>query len=165
MKRIALAALLLSVFFAGSASAQVYTVVLEGGASFDTRYEPIDAEWDSSVSMILTDQGNWIAISKDDILQVVSEVEASGFGYRLDTSTIVVGWTYNDGDDGQQYDDDGNPIPAAGGAAFDPRAAGYSPLDGSLYGPEESDSYNIDQFVNTGEAGSGGIPLEYTVYQ
>lgn len=158
------AAALLALFAAGSASAQVYTVVLDGGASFDTRYEPMDAEWDDSVSMFLTDQGNWIAIPKDDIASVISEVESSGFGYRLDTSTVVVGWTYN-GDGG--LDENGNPIdPSQNQGSFDPAAAGYVPVEGEVLGaPQARESYTIDQFVNTDEAGQGGIPLEYTVYQ
>ena len=164
LQQIVFTALLLTLIAASSASAQVYTVVLEGGSSFDTRYEPIDAEWDDSVSMILTDQGNWIAIAKEDILDVISEVESSGFGYRLDTSTIVVGWTYNDE---TQLDENGNPAdPSLNQGAFDPRAAGYVPVEGNIGGaPEARDSYSIDQFVDTGNAGQGGIPLEYTVYQ
>lgn len=165
MKRIVLTALLLSMLVAGTAAAQVYTVVLEGGSSFDTRYEPVDAEWDDSVSMILTDQGNWIAIAKDDILDVISEVEASGFGYRLDTSTIVVGWTYNNGIS-EEVDENGNPIESGQGpAGVGPRAIGALPVEGEVVGVPQREPYTIDQFVDTGDAGQGGIPLEYTVYQ
>jgi len=162
MKRVLLAALFISLFISATAGAQVYTVVVKGGSSFDTRYEPIDAEWDDSISMILTDQGNWIALSKSDIIDVISEVEASGFGYRLDTSTIVLG-TYHEGFD--ETGDGAGQGQGGPGAPFDPRASGSVPLDGTLLGPPQSESFSIEQFVGTGQAGEGGgVPLEYTVY-
>lgn len=164
MKRILFAVIISSLFFAVSASAQVYTIVLKGGASFDTRYEPLDADWDDSVSMILTDQGNWIALEKIDILDVISDVESSGFGHRLDTSTLVLG-SYHEGFE-ESGGEGGQPGQGTPGAPFDPRANGSVPLDGTLLGPPQSDSFSIEQFVDTGAAGEGGgVPLEYTVFQ
>jgi len=158
--RLALTAVLASLFAAASVEAQIYTVIIKGGASFDTRYEPVEADWDPSVKMILTDQGNWIALDNQDIIDIVSGVEAQGFGYRLDTSTIVLG-SYHEG-----LADEADPSnPAAQAGDFDARAAGYIPVEGEIGRPSESDSFTVEQFVDTGDAGAGGIPLEYTVYQ
>ncbi|MCP4659398.1 MAG: hypothetical protein GY856_28645 [bacterium] len=138
------------VLFAVSTSvgAGYFTVTLRNGTTFDTRQQPVEAEWDPNVSMFLTDQGNWIALANDEIVDVVSAAEESGFGYQLDTTTILLGWSPNDlidpegGEDGEgapRYD-----VPE------DTRGTGYS----------------IDQFLNIPVAGApssagagGNIPL------
>lgn len=91
---LALAAVLL--FVATSAYAGFFTVTLKNGSSFETRYRPVQAEWDAEVSMFLTDRGNWVAIPNDDIADIVSVFEESGFGYQLDTTTRYIGWSPND---------------------------------------------------------------------
>ncbi len=131
---------------AASAGAGYFTVTLKNGMTFDTREEPVTAEWDPNVSMFRTDQGNWIALANDEIVDIVSAAEESGFGYQLDTTTILLGWSPNDlidpegGEEGEgapRYD-----VPE------DTRGTGYS----------------IDQFLNIPVAGSpasagGNIPL------
>ena len=73
-----------------------FTVTLKNGTTFETRYRPVQAEWDPKVSMINTSQGNWIALMNDDIVDVSSAAERSGFGYQVDTTTIYLGWSPND---------------------------------------------------------------------
>lgn len=157
-------------FGAATLHAEVFTVVLENGQAFDTRYRPIDAEWDSEVAMILTDQGNWIALDKADIVDITSTIESSGFGYRIDATTVVVGWTYNDGDlpdEGEQIDQ--ALTGGAGGVSRDGAvsigAAGV-PSQAATESGAPSTTFTIDQFVNTDAAGdSGGIPVDSIVYQ
>ena len=78
------------------ASAGTFTVTLNNGTSFVTRYEPEPASWDETMMLFATDRGNWIVISEDDIAEITSSVEETGFGYQVNTSTIFVGWSPND---------------------------------------------------------------------
>lgn len=116
-----------------------FTVTLKNGTAFETRYRPVDAEWDESVSMILTDRGNWIALAKDEIDDVTSAAEISGFGYQLDTSTIVLGWTYNE--NGEDAEGEG----AGGGAG----AQGSQAPQGN---------FSIDDFIDPADA-AGALPF------
>lgn len=84
---------------AGTVSGQTFTVTLENGSSFETRYRPVPSGFDPEIVLIITDRGNWIGLREADIVDVSSQVERSGFGYQVDTSTIFVGWTPNDADD------------------------------------------------------------------
>lgn len=174
-QRTILIALVLSLLPA-VAFGEVFTVVLKSGATFDTRYRPVDAEWDSSISMILTDQGNWIALPKSDILDVTSSVEESGYGVQIDSTTILLGWTYN-GDLGleESQEEGQGQFPLPGGLPFGARGVAPGPYPigtpGALSNtPQQTNAYTIQQFVNapivgsSEAANSGGIPLEYTVY-
>ena len=92
------------------ALADYFTVTLTNGTSFYTRYRPVPADWDENVVMINTDRGNWIGLYADEIADVTSHAEATGFGYQLDTTTLFVGWSPNDqgGDEeGAEGEDDG----------------------------------------------------------
>lgn len=146
--RITLFAALIAITAGVVQAAELFTVTLKNGTSFDTRYRPIDAEWDDSVTMIMTDQGNWIGLPRDEVADVTSSIEASGFGYQLDTATIIVGWspnTYQEEEEGE-----GAPVPPGGGQ-------------------DAPASFSIEQFVDVpvagevgevGEGGGGGIPIE-----
>ncbi len=85
---------------ASAAHARYYTVTLTNGTTFQTRYRPVPAEWDENVVMLHTDRGNWIGLYADEIADVSSHAETTGFGYQLDTTTLFVGWTPNDVFDG-----------------------------------------------------------------
>ncbi len=87
---------LLMVAATATVHADYYTVTLTNGTSFQTRYRPEPAEWDDNVVMINTDRGNWIGLLADDIADVTSHAEATGFGYQLDTTTLFVGWSPNE---------------------------------------------------------------------
>lgn len=140
---------------ATSAHAIFFTVTLKNGTSFETRYRPVVADWDPDVSMIMTDRGNWIAIANDDIADVVSVFEESGFGYQPDTTTRFIGWSPNDLVEDQE-DEDGN---VTENARYDIEAD-----QGGSTG-----SYSIDDFLNipvtpgygNPTSAAGAIPIVY----
>jgi len=129
---------------AASAQAIFYTVTLKNGTTFETRYRPVQAEWDPSVSMLLTDRGNWIALRNDEIADVVSVFEESGFGYQLNTTTRFIGWSPNDLVNDESTDEDGNPI---GEQRYDLEADQGAVTD-----------YSIDQFLTLPTGGAYGNP-------
>lgn len=135
-------AFILLVFLATCAQATFYTVTLKNGTTFETRYRPIAAEWDSTVSMLITDKGNWIALANEDIADVVSVYEENGFGYQLDVSTRYVGWSPNDLVN-DKVDEEGNVIEESD---YDPDA------------DVGDDTYSIDQFLSIPLAGGSGDP-------
>jgi len=154
LRSIALAAVLLLV--ATSAQALFFTVTLKNGTTFETRYRPVQAEWDPQVSMFLTDRGNWVAIPNEDIADVVSVFEESGFGYQLDTSTRFIGWSPNDLVE-TKVDEDGNVTEEV---RYDAEADQGGDVGAGA-------GYSVDQFLNLPTGGSygnptaldGGVPL------
>ena len=123
------------------ASAVTYTVTLTNGTTFETRYRPVRAEWDDTIALISTDRGNQIAIARDEIAGVTSDVEASGFGYQVSTTTLFVGWSPNEGGDEEGEGGEG------GG-------------EDSRFAPEPPQpSYTLEQFVNPGQL-LGGVPAD-----
>ncbi len=98
-RTIFLAVLLLAtvVFTAGPLMADVYSVTLEDGKVFLTRYQPREASFDSSLVTFLDDHGNLIAIPRDKIASVTSETESKGYGLRINTTTLLMGYTANNG--------------------------------------------------------------------
>ena len=139
---------------ATAASAGYFTVTLANGTSFDTRARPVDAEWDDSMAMFLTDRGNWIAVPKDEIVDVVSEAEASGFGYQVNTSTIFLGWSPNDwADDGGEEGEGGGEGGAPGGGNTQGDQEGFYE-----YGDEAEDTgFSLEQFMDI-PSGGGVLP-------
>ena len=77
-------------------SAAIYTVNLKNGTSFETRYEPRDAPWDSGKIVLLNEWGNLISIAKDEVDEVNSDFESKGYGSMLDDTTMALGWAPND---------------------------------------------------------------------
>ena len=78
------------------ASATAYIVVLKNGNTMVSKYKPIDAPYNSSKSLIMTEAGNIVSLSKDDIEEIIADVENRGFGIVIDTTTILVGYSAND---------------------------------------------------------------------
>ena len=127
---------LMLLVFATMASAGTFTITLNNGTSFLTRYEPEEVEWDSSLVRFPTDRGNWIAISRDDIAEITSSVEESGFGYQLNTTTIFLGWSPNDlTDEGEEGE---------GGEG------GTEAVNENLPDPNPP-AFTLQQFVNPGD--------------
>ena len=126
---------LLLVTAAAAAHAEVYTVTLTNGTTFETRYRPIPAEWDENVVMINTDRGNWIGLRTDEIADVTSVAESTGFGYQLDSTTLFVGWSPNDIDEGGEKEGEGLNLEA-------------------MY-PEPEPGVVLEQFVDIPTAGTG----------
>ena len=113
------------------AAAEVYTVTLNSGKTFLTRYQPREASFDPGLVTFLGDQGNQIAIARDEIKSVTSAVETRGYGLRINTTTVLLGYTANNGE-----------------------------LDGNqgFWTGDNRQSFDIEQFVEPGQAG-GGIPV------
>lgn len=135
-----LLALTLLLVAASAAHAESYVVTLTNGTVFETRYEPKPAEWDENVLLLNTDRGNWIGLLKEEIADIASVVETTGFGYQLNTTTLFVGWSPNDID---AVDENGEPINLE-----------------EIY-PEAEASFSLEQFVDipTAGAGIGGQPV------
>jgi hypothetical protein len=128
------------------ALSETYTVELSNGTSFESRYRPIEAAWDESKVMLLTDVGNWIAVERSDIVSVEVGTEKDGFGKVIDIHTIALGWAPNDAPTG---DPD---------AALDPTTRLLDFLQGEAANRPD---YNVNQFVDPSEAGRnhGGLPV------
>lgn len=157
-------ALLLS---ASAVQAASYTVTLANGTSFETRYRPMTAEWDTNYAMLRTDQGNWIALKKSEIVDVSSSAEIAGFGFQVNETTIFLGWSATEGLVGEDGGGDGaNGAPASGGAA--PAAGAAAPAAAAASESSSSgggNSFTMQQFVNVPSSGvlPGGVPLGGTV--
>ncbi len=129
---------LLMVATAATVHAEYFTVTLTNGTSFQTRYRPVPAEWDENVVMINTDRGNWIGLYADEVADVTSHAEATGFGYQLDTTTLFVGWAPSvEPEEGEEGEDGG--------------------LNLEEMFPEEDTSGVLEQFVDIPGAGGGSV--------
>jgi hypothetical protein len=128
------------------ASAETFTVTLDSGMSFLSRYQP-KLTPDESKVMILTDMGNWIALPKARVTGVTSSTESRGFGRVIDTTTISLGLAPNEVD------------PEEAGTASDPAAALLKYLADRDSAPQRD--YSVEQFVDTEGAGTGGFPSSY----
>jgi hypothetical protein len=73
-----------------------YEIHMVNGNSFHTRYEPVVAPFDSTRVLFMTVNGNPITVPRDAVKSVVSLTEASGFGKRLDATTVLIGIAPND---------------------------------------------------------------------
>lgn len=124
---------LLLVAVASVAQAEFFTVTLTNGTTFETRYRPVPAEWDENVVLISTNRGNQIGLLTEEIADVTSHAEVTGFGYQLNTTTLFVGWSPNDIDD---VGEDGEPINLE-----------------EMF-PEAAPSFTLDQFVDVPVAGA-----------
>ncbi len=133
---------LLAVAVAATAHADYYTVTLTNGTSFQTRYKPKPAEWDENVVMINTDRGNWVGLLADEVADVTSHAEATGFGYQLDTTTLFVGWSPNE------------PAPGEEGEGIDGEESGLN-LEEMF--PEPEASSVLEQFIDIPGAGGGSL--------
>ena len=133
---------LLAVAIAGPAIAEVYTVKLNNGFFFESRYRPREAAWDKSQVMVLTEAGNWINLSKSDIETVEVDIERKGYGTVIDTHTISLGWAPNDLEQ-----------PGAEQESSDPTTR----LLNYLQSADQREDYSVEQFVEPSDA--TGIPL------
>ena len=145
---------------AGSAGAALFTITLTNGTSFETRYRPVQAEWDDNQVMIMTDAGNWIALQKNEIADVESRAEISGYGFQLNTTTLFLGWSPNDvvdDEEGEGGEEGGSKPPSADGEEDRPIEYGDE---------EESTGFTFEQFLDVPEEGQalgGGINLDSNI--
>ena len=87
-----LIAVALLAILAVPAGAELFTVTLVNGRTFDTRYQPVANGTDESKLHMLTDTGNWITLNKEIVASITSQTESKGFGIVIDTQTIALGW-------------------------------------------------------------------------
>jgi hypothetical protein len=90
---------LLAFAFAVPAGAEIFFVTLNNGSTIETTYQPQAASWDSSMVLLLTDQGNWIGLPQADIREVRSESQIAGYGRAIDDNTFELGFAPNDATD------------------------------------------------------------------
>lgn len=109
-------------------AAAVYTIQLTNGNSFETRYEPEDASYDSGKVVFLDETGLLITVAKSDIASIQSDFESKGYGRMINTTTMELGWAPNDAVEG-------------GGAPADPLAQ----VQQAIQGQQQNVNYN--QFV------------------
>ncbi len=151
---------------ASAAQAASFTVTLANGTSFETRYRPMTAEWDTNYAMLRTDQGNWIALKKSEIVDVTSVTEMAGFGFQINETTVFLGWSASEGlvtDEAAANAANGTAGTAAGGTAAGGQAAGgaaAAPAADST-APAGGGGFTMQQFVSVPTTGviPGGIPL------
>jgi hypothetical protein len=134
------------------ALAQAYKVTLKNGNTFVTKYRPEDASYDASKITFFTDKGNRIALSKDDVADVVADIENRGFGVVIDTTTIVVGVTANDAPGEEEGEEGGEQT------TFQiPTPTSYLP---SLLAPGFANGFATGGFAGGGFATGGAEPTE-----
>ena len=146
-RRIWVLAVLIGLAGAASVMAGTFTVTLTNGTTFESRYRPAEADWDENVVLLATDRGNRIALLKEEIADVTSSVEESGFGYQVDTTTLFIGWSPKLGD---EEGEDGE-----GGEGGDTQS------QQNFDAPQPS--FSLQQFVNPGQTGPSELPA-YTGY-
>ena len=121
---------------ASSVSAVTFTVTLSNGTTFETRDRPVVADWDENYVMLRTDQGNWISLAKDEVADVSTQAEATGFGFQVDSTTLYVGFTPGDitveGEEGDEGSG-GPPLP---------------PDDSPITYGGSTGGYGLDQFLD-----------------
>ena len=128
------------------ATAELYTIELSNGTEFESRFEPIEASWDDTVVLVLTDVGNWIGLARADVVSVTIETEREGFGKVIDNHTVAIGWAPND-------------APAEDPAeALDPMGRLMEFLAAERGNQPD---FTVQQFVEPGQAGgtTGGLPV------
>lgn len=133
------------------AAAESFEVTLTDGTMFETRYQPQEASWDPSMVLLLTEVGNWIGLPKDSIASVVADLGETGFGTRLNATTISLGPAPNDAViPGQE---------AAGGPGGAPGSQQNALLEAYLRQQQAEQSYSIQQFVEPNQ--TQGIPSRF----
>lgn len=145
MRTIWIAALLVAL--PAVASAETFTVTLDNGLTFTTRYQPKVSLPDESKVMLLTDMGNWIALPAARVTSVISNTESRGFGRVIDTTTIALGFAPNEVD------------PQEAATAADPSTALLQYL--TQRDAASQRDYSVEQFVDTESAGAGGFPSSF----
>ncbi len=127
------------------AAADVYTITLANGTTFQTRYQPEDASWDPAKLVFLDELGNRLSLAKSDVVSIATDLETRGFGHMLNSTTMALGWAPNDALD---------PDSDEGKAALQAEAQ-RAMMQGSA-----QPVYNQQQFVEPGAL--SGLPVWMT---
>src|SRR4051812_34074957 len=91
-----------SLMVAPPAAAEVYTIRLTNGSTFESRYQPKQAAWDATLVTFVDETGTEIALPQAVVADVVAQSEQKGYGRVLDTTTVDLGFMPNDLDQSQQ---------------------------------------------------------------
>jgi len=84
------------------AAAEVYTIRLNTGGTFESRYQPKQAAWDATLVTFVDETGTEIALPQALIAEVTAQSETKGYGRVLDTTTVDLGFMPNDLDQSQE---------------------------------------------------------------
>jgi hypothetical protein len=84
------------------AAAEVYTIRLSNGTTFESLYQPKQAAWDATLVTFVDETGTEIALPQALIADVTAQSEVKGYGRVLNTTTIDLGFMPNDLDQSQQ---------------------------------------------------------------
>jgi hypothetical protein len=88
--------LALALLAALPAAAEVYSINLSNGTTFQTRYQPKQAAWDPSVLTFVDETGLEVALPRAMVSSVTALSETKGFGKLNNTTTIDLGFAPND---------------------------------------------------------------------
>lgn len=139
--------LLLVLSGASVAGAEAYTITLHNGNTFLSKYRPVEASYDPSYIVFMTDVGNTISLHEDDVADIVSETEALGFGVVINTTTVLIGELPND-----------TPTEEQALEAMEARQAGTGfrlPRGGGVSATQ------FDEPPTVGSSASGGLPVGF----
>lgn len=92
MRKFLVIASLFGLIAAGPAAADVFTITMTSGSTFQSRYQPHQSPTQEDKMLLLTEFGNWISLPKEAVASVASDTESKGFGTVLDSETIALGW-------------------------------------------------------------------------
>ena len=132
-----------SLLLALPVAAEVYTIRLTNGTTFESRYQPKQASWDPTQVTFVAETGNEISLPQALIADVAAQSETKGYGRVIDTVTVDLGFMPNDIDQAQKLMQQQAQQAAMFGQTF-PVSAAQSP------------------FLQPGELGvAGGIPVGF----
>lgn len=142
---------------ASPAAADVFYVTLNNGTVVESAYQPQEASWDASMVLLLTEVGNWVGIPKDQIEKVESGTQKSGFGVRIDDTTVAIGWAPNDAEDPNAQPAEGQQPASATDARFQQAIQNLNQTINNLESQRQTQQdYNVEQFVEPDQ--TQGIP-------
>jgi hypothetical protein len=140
--------LLVLALLAIQAAADVYHVTLKNGTEIETSRQPQQASWDPNVVLFMTEVGNWVGFTQDEIQGIRIENPVEGYGVQINDRAVALGWSPND-----------LPEPEKG---TNPNDRLNSIAERMLAIAEKQQSYSVDQFVEPGR--TQGIPASFGGY-
>ncbi|HSS77143.1 MAG TPA: hypothetical protein VLV54_10405 [Thermoanaerobaculia bacterium] len=141
---------LVLVLLAVPATAEVFHVTLKNGTTVESSVQPQQASWDPNMVMLMTEVGNWVGFSKDEITDIKVVDPTAGFGVRISSTAIALGRFSND-------------LPEVGKNPQDELNSRYLALaNKTLELQEKQQHYSIQQGVQTEQ--TQGIPAAFAGY-
>ncbi|HSS49419.1 MAG TPA: hypothetical protein VLX28_10765 [Thermoanaerobaculia bacterium] len=128
------------------AMAEVFHVTLKNGTTVDSAVQPQQASWDPNMVMLLTEVGNWVGFTKDEIADIKAVDPTAGFGVRISNTAIALGRFSND-----------LPESAKGGAQDQDKYLALATR--ALEAAEKQQHYSVQQFVEPNQ--TQGIPAAF----